>query len=133
VALSLDSHVFLWWDKEHPALHGQAQAFIADPGNRVLVHAASIWEIAIKRRRGKLEFHGSPVSAIAANGLHELPIVTADAERAGDTESAGDLSWQQDDPFDRLLVAQARRLTITPTTADRTLRRFDGVAQLWAG
>ncbi len=125
--LLLDTHVFLWWDKQDPALHGQAQAIIADAGNRVFVSAASIWEIAIKRRLGKLEFHGSPATAIAASGFHELPILAADAE------SAGDLSWRHSDPFDRLLVAQARRLTITLVTADMTIRAFDGVAQLWAG
>ncbi|HVC61771.1 MAG TPA: type II toxin-antitoxin system VapC family toxin [Acetobacteraceae bacterium] len=125
--LLLDTQVFLWWDRQDPALRGQVQAVIADPANRVYVGAASLWEAAIKRRLGKLEFDGSPTSAIAANGFHELPI------RAADAESAGDLSWRHNDPFDRLLVAQARPLTITLVTADRTVRAFDGVAQLWAG
>lgn len=125
--LLLDTHVFLWWDRQDPALRGQAQAIIADPDNRIFVSAASVWEITVKRRRGKLEFHGSPINAISANGFNELPILGADAE------SAGDLSWGHNDPFDRLLVAQAMRLTITLVTADRAIRAFDGVAQLWAG
>ena len=67
-----------------------------------------MWEIAIKRRLKKLDFRGSAVAAIGANGFHELPILPIDAE------VAGALAWQHNDPFDRMLVAQARRLGLTP-------------------
>jgi len=124
--LLLDTHVFLWWDRQDHGLSGAANALIADPANQVFVSAASVWEIAIKRRLGKLEFAGSPVAAIGANGFHELPILPTDAE------AAGALAWRHNDPFDRLLVAQARRLTFTLLTADGVIRAFDGVVQLWA-
>jgi len=80
VNLLLDTHVFLWWDRADKALNGGARALIADPANQVLISAASIWEIAIKRRLTKLDFRGSAVAAIAANGFHELPILPVDAE-----------------------------------------------------
>jgi PIN domain nuclease of toxin-antitoxin system len=49
-----------------------------------------------------------------------------------DAEQAGDLEWQHTDPFDRLLVAQAIRHGFTLVTADRSIRAFGGVAQVWS-
>lgn len=125
--LLLDTHAFLWWDKQDRAMNDDARALIANPANQVFISVASVWEIAIKRRLGKLEFLGSPAAAIGANGFHELPIVPVDAE------NAGGLEWRHNDPFDRLLVVQARRLAFTLLTADKTIRAYGGVAQLWAG
>jgi PIN domain nuclease of toxin-antitoxin system len=126
VNLLLDTHVFLWWDRGDKALNADAHALIADPANQVFVSAASIWEIAIKRRLKKLEFRGSALAAISANGFHELPILPMDAE------NAGALAWRHNDPFDRMLVTQARCLTLTLTTADVVIRAYPGVAQMWA-
>ena len=125
--LLLDTHVFLWWDRQDKALNADTRALIADPANQVFISAASIWEIAIKRRLKKLDFRGSAVAAIGANGFHELPILPIDAE------NAGALAWHHNDPFDRVLVAQARRLTFTLATADATIRAYPNVAQMWAG
>jgi PIN domain nuclease of toxin-antitoxin system len=127
VNLLLDTHVFLWWDQGGAALSGPARAAIARPENGIFVSAASVWEIAIKRRFGKLRFPGSAAAAIGQNGFHALPVVPHDAERAGD------LIWDHADPFDRLLVARAIRLDMTLVTADRNIRGFGDVAQLWAG
>jgi PIN domain nuclease of toxin-antitoxin system len=76
---------------------------IAQPENSIFVSAVSVWEIAIKRRRGKLDFPDPPSAAIGANGFQALPILPEDPEWAGD------LVWDHGDPFDRLLVAQAIR------------------------
>jgi PIN domain nuclease of toxin-antitoxin system len=126
VNLLLDTHVFLWWDQA-TALNADTRAVIADPANQIFVSAESIWEIAIKRRLRKLDFRGSAVTAIGANGFHELPILPIDAE------NAGALAWQHNDPFDRILVAQARRLTFTLATADAAIRAYANVAQMWVG
>lgn len=125
--LLLDTHVFLWWDRQDNHLNPDTRALIADPGNWIFVSAASVWEIAIKRRLGKLDLRGSAVAAIGNNGFHELPILPIDAERAGA------LPWRHNDPFDRMLIAQAKRLTFTLATADAAIRAYDGVALLWAG
>ena len=125
--LLLDTRVFLWWDRQDKALNADTRALIADPANQVFVSAASIWEIAIKRRLKKLDFRGSAVAAIGANGFLELPILPIDAE------AAGTLAWQHNDPFDRMLVAQARRLTFTLATADAAIRSYPNIAQMWAG
>jgi PIN domain nuclease of toxin-antitoxin system len=64
--------------------------------------------------------------AIGANGFHPSPILPTDAEEAGN------LAWAHNDPFDRLLVAQAMRLGFVLLTADRSIQAFNGVAQLSA-
>ena len=125
--LLLDTHVFLWWDRQDKALNADTRGMIADPANQVFISAASIWEIAIKRRLKKLDFRGSAVAAIGANGFLELPILPIDAE------TAGALAWHHNDPFDRMLVAQAKRLNFTLATADAAIRAHAGVAQMWAG
>jgi PIN domain nuclease of toxin-antitoxin system len=124
VNLLLDTHVFLWWDGQAPNLGEIARNAIRDPANHIFISAASVWEIAIKRRLGKLSFTGSAIAAVGANGFHELPILPLDAE------DAGNLAWAHNDPFDRLLVAQAMRLGFVLLTADRLIRSFGAVAQL---
>lgn len=125
--LLLDTHVFLWWDGRHPSLSREAAEAIAEPSNTVFVSAASVWEIAIKVRAGKLEIAGSAADSIPSNGFSALPILPADSERVGS------LDWPHRDPFDRMLVAQAERLSLTLVTADARIRQYGGVAQLWAG
>jgi PIN domain nuclease of toxin-antitoxin system len=127
VNLLLDTHIFLWWDSQNKAPNANTHALIADPVNQIFVSAASVWEIAIKRRIGKLDFRGSPAAAISANGFLELPILPIDAEHAGTLE------WQHNDPFDRMLIAQAGRRAFTLATADAAIRAYPGIAQIWAG
>ncbi len=124
--LLLDTHVFIWWDAASPDLAAACRSAIADPSNRVFVSAASVWEIGIKRRTGKLAFSGSAVEAVRKNGFLELPILGRDAELAAE------LDWKHADPFDRLLVAQARVGSLTLATADKAIRSFGGVAQIEA-
>lgn len=122
----LDTHVFLWWDSASPKMSDAARALIAAPANRVFVSAASVWEIAIKRRLGKLDFQGSPTAAVGANSFVELAISGADAE------AAGGLDWGHPDPFDRLILAQAAARRLTLITADEVMKGFMGVAVIAA-
>jgi PIN domain nuclease of toxin-antitoxin system len=126
VDLLLDTHVLLWWDQDDRRLSREARHAIADMGNRVFVSAASPWEIAIKARKGKLRFTGSPAALIDANGFLPLAISPAHAE------AAGALDWAHRDPFDRMLVVQAQRERLVVVHADPIIRAFDGVTQLWA-
>jgi PIN domain nuclease of toxin-antitoxin system len=125
--LLIDTHVFLWWQWRAANLAPAAVNSVADSANRVFVSAASIWEISIKAKKGKLQFSGSAAQAVADCGFFDLPIQAIDAE------VAGSLDWDHPDPFDRVLIAQARRLGLVLVTADKAIRRYGGVAQLWAG
>ena len=103
--LLLDTHALLWWLAGDEALSAPARAAIADEDNRVLVSAASLWEITTKYRLGKLPGVITIVSdlsgAVAGQGFIGLPI----SLRHG--QLAGALPGPHRDPFDRMLIAQA--------------------------
>src|SRR2546428_7126509 len=111
--LLLDTHVFVWWLGNDPRLSPRAREAIMR-ATRVLVSAASIWEMAIKMKLGKLAIAGSVElrGLIAAASFDELPI----SARHG----AGvlDLPLHHSDPFDRLLIAQARSEQLAMATVD---------------
>jgi PIN domain nuclease of toxin-antitoxin system len=123
VDLLLDTHVLLRWDSDSPKLGASARELISLSGSRVFVSAASVWEIGIKRRTGKLRFQGSAVEAIQQNGFIALPILGADAA------AASELDWAHNDPFDRLLVAQARLHGLVLVTADAVIGGFAHVVR----
>jgi len=112
VILLLDAHTALWWLADDPTLAPVARSAIADPTNDVLVSAASVWEIEIKRALRKLDAPVGLVDAIATAGFDVLPITGEDAERAGS------LPAHHRDPFDRMLIAQAHRLDAVIVSRD---------------
>jgi PIN domain nuclease of toxin-antitoxin system len=101
-----------------PAIDPAARSAIADPTNDVLVSAASIWKIEIKRALGKLVAPNGLVAALEDAGFDVLPITGPDAERAGS------LPAHHRDPFDRMLVAQADRLGALVVSRDRTFQVY---------
>jgi PIN domain nuclease of toxin-antitoxin system len=125
VNLLLDTHTLLWWDAKPELLGETARAAMRDSANAVFVSAASVWEIAIKQKRGKLPLSGSSTAMVAQYGFLPLAISSEHAERAGG------LPLLHNDPFDRMLVAQAQIEGMTLVTVDSKIRLYS-VAQLWA-
>jgi PIN domain nuclease of toxin-antitoxin system len=119
VILLLDAHALLWWLADDPALGKSARAAIRNPSNDVLVSAASVWEIEIKRAIGRLKAPDGVVKAIESTGFGAIPITPSDAERAGR------LPPHHRDPFDRMLVAQATRLDAVIVTRDTSFGAYD--------
>lgn len=117
--LLLDANAFIWWDQKSPKLNAAAHAAILNRHNRVLVSAASVWEIAIKRRLGKLPFEGDIAEKIKASRFEALAITPEHAERAAA------LPLAHTDPFDRMLVAQAQAERLVIVTGDRQLSAYD--------
>ena len=121
--LLLDTHILLWAD-ERPRLIAQPlRAAMRDETNELVVSAASIWEIAIKRAIGRLHFDRPIVAAVLALDFEILPVTGSHAERAGW------LPRHHDDPFDRLIIAQAYLEGMVLGTQDRLMRPY-GVATL---
>ncbi|MDQ3662720.1 MAG: type II toxin-antitoxin system VapC family toxin [Actinomycetota bacterium] len=123
--LLLDTHVLLWWLSNDPSLPPEAESAIADPGATVFVSAASAWEIAIKQALGKLDAPNDLENQVEVNRFEALPITISHAY------SAGALPRHHDDPFDRMLVAQALAEGLTIVTRDSRLSRY-GVPTLSA-
>jgi PIN domain nuclease of toxin-antitoxin system len=113
VQLLLDTNVFLWWQWRDRRLSSSLRDSIEDTGNDIAVSAVTIWEICIKRSIGKLEFTGSPVVACQEAGFRFLDVTAAHAE------VAGDLPRHHGDPFDRMLIAQAKSEDLVLVTEDR--------------
>ncbi len=110
--LLLDTHALLWWLAGGDELSAAAFEAIAASSSIVHVSAVSAWEMSIKRAKGRLESPTDLVDAMAANGFAELAINVAHAELAGA------LPPHHADPFDRLLIAQARIEGLTIVTRD---------------
>lgn len=124
--LLLDSHVLLWWLADDPRLSPAAAASIADGANDVLVSAATIWEIEIKRAKGALIAPDDILDRLADAGFRTIGISAAHAL------TAGRLPRHHDDPFDRVLAAQAQLEGATLVTSDGVLAAYD-VAVMTAG
>ncbi len=120
--LLLDSHTFLWWVTNTPALKRRARAVIADPDNECFVSHASVWEMTIKASLGKLKLPSTVerfvVEHCDANSFHLLPISLAHIA------SVENLPFHHRDPFDRLLVAQARHEAMTLVSRDSSLKAY---------
>ncbi len=108
----LDTHALLWSLAEPQRLGEQSRALLEDPDNDVFVSAASVWEIEIKRALGKLEAPEDLLPAIEEADFGSLPMTAAHALLAGR------LPRHHDDPFDRMLVAQAMTEKLLFMTAD---------------
>ncbi|MCC6763629.1 MAG: type II toxin-antitoxin system VapC family toxin [Deltaproteobacteria bacterium] len=120
-AYLLDTCALLWWMADAPELGRAARRVIESPRNTTAVSAASLWEIAIKRRRGRL----SGVDSYLARHqeLHKKWGFMTVAIEADDAVAAGSLSLPHDDPFDRMLIVQARRLEARLVTCDDAITR----------
>ena len=123
MTLLLDTHAVLWWRLDSPRLKRAVRAAIST-SELVWVSAASGWEVSIKRALGKLELSEPFASLVAGSEFVELPIRLAHAE-----EIAA-LPPHHTDPFDRMLIAQARIERATIVTHDRQFGLYD-VPTLW--
>jgi PIN domain nuclease of toxin-antitoxin system len=128
VSVLLDTHVFLWWIADDRRLSRRARRLLQDPRERRLLSTASLWEIALKVRAGKLRLGENPrgllTSMLAAYGIETLPI------QASHTLAVLDLPDHHKDPFDRLLIAQALGEGLRLLTNDDAIRRY-AVSVIW--
>ncbi len=116
--LLLDTHVLLWWLDDNPTLSAKAKAAIADGKNLVFVSAVVIWEIRIKQALGKLEIPCDFRKVLDDQSFEMLDITVEHAH------TVGDLAAHHQDPFDRMLVAQAKVEGLTLVTRDILLKKY---------
>jgi PIN domain nuclease of toxin-antitoxin system len=116
--LLLDTHIFLWAVTGDAALKTPVRRAMEE-ADEVYVSAASIWEIAIKSRLGKIEADADMLAdEISEAGFRELPV------RAQHAAGVAKLPLHHADPFDRLLIAQAIAEPLKLLTADKSLARY---------
>jgi PIN domain nuclease of toxin-antitoxin system len=117
--LLIDSHALLWWLEGGERLSAEAREAIMSRHNEVAVSVASLWELAIKQSLGKLRIEADLREHVRYNNFAELPVL---GEHASAVRT---LPRNHGDPFDRLLVAQARCEGLTLVTRDRRLASYD--------
>lgn len=126
--LLLDTHVWLWALGSPTRLSEGARNAIRE-ADAIVLSVASIWEVGVKHALGKLPLTEGvrPLisEAVRALGAHVLPIATEHVL------VAAELPLHHRDPFDRVLVAQARCEGLTLVSADAAVRAYN-VALLWA-
>ena len=118
--LLLDTHILIWWlDPTISTLSEEAYAAISDGKNLVFVSAATAWEITIKKALGKLDAPDNLEEELARHKLQPLPITISHAL------AVGELPRHHNDPFDRILVAQAKVEALTLITRDENVKMYD--------
>ena len=126
--LLLDTHLLLWAASEPQRLTAKARTMLLDPANHLLFSAASLWEISIKNGLERSDFNVDPRRLwrmLVINGYRELPVTSEH------TVAVNDLPHLHKDPFDRILVAQARVEGLTLLTADKMVAKYgDGVKKV---
>lgn len=121
--LLLDTHAFIWWRENSARLGADARRRIAS-ASIVLISVASAWEAAIKVTLGKLRLPESFEAGVAASRFDKLPIAFRHAE------AVATLPRHHNDPFDRMLVAQAIAERLTLVTHDRRFAPY-GIDIVW--
>lgn len=122
--LLLDTHAALWWLADDARIGHDAERELSDSTNRVLLSAAVIWEVAIKRSLGKLQAPADLAQTLLDAGAQPLPVTL---DHAAAVEA---LPWHHRDPFDRLLVSQALTEGVAIVSQDARLQPY-GVSLVW--
>lgn len=126
--LLLDTHALLWWLAGDEQLPLKVRKALADRRHEIVVSAASAWEVTTKHRLGKLPMAG-PLAVdfdreVRRQGFTALPISMVHAQ------VAGALPGSHRDPFDRVLIAQAREERIALVSNERVFDDY-GVSRYW--
>jgi PIN domain nuclease of toxin-antitoxin system len=124
----LDTHAFLWWITDAQELSEKARSHIKNGNNTLFWSAASSWETAIKYALGKLPLSEAPGTFIPTelkkNRIELLPIASNHAFHAGQ------LPLHHQDPFDRMLIAQAQLESFLLLSSDSKFDQYD-VEVVW--
>ena len=117
--LLLDTHTLLWWLDGGRKLSAHARTLIADPENEVYVSAVTAWEIVVKKAIGKLVAPDNLEEEVIRHQFDRLSISFAHVSELQK------LPTIHRDPFDRMLIAQARAEVLTIVTKDPNFPKYD--------
>jgi PIN domain nuclease of toxin-antitoxin system len=124
VRLLLDTHAALWWLADDERLGPAAVEYLSDGANEVLLSAAVVWEVSIKRALGKLDAPDDLAGTLMSAGAVGLAVTLQHAA------AVAELPSHHRDPFDRMLIAQARLENAVLVSHNEALRPY-GVPMAW--
>lgn len=114
----LDTHIILWWLTDPKQISPKASKIISDKENSIFISNASLWEMAIKKSLGRLTLPRNIVEVLQAEGFQIMPIGHEEAL------GVGDLPPIHHDPFDRMLVMQAKLYNCVLITRDKNVMDY---------
>lgn len=114
----LDTHIIIWWLTDPKRIAAKASKIISDKENSIFISTASLWEMAIKKSLGRLTLPRNIVEILQTEGFQIIPI--------GHEEALGisDLPFVHQDPFDRILVMQAKLYNYVLITRDKNIMDY---------
>ena len=116
--LLLDTHTLIWALEDNPTLSQEARTAITEGANLVFVSPIAVWEIGIKKALGKLQAPGNLLEEVRN---HRFDFLDITAEHA---KQAAELPPIHQDPFDRMLIAQAKVESLVLVTRDNTISQY---------
>lgn len=114
----LDTHVILWWFTAPEKIKPKAQKIISDTSNNIFFSSASFWEMAIKKSLGRLTLPHNLLETVVAENFKVLPIMPEEGL------GVADLPFLHTDPFDRLLIIQAKLHDLVIITRDSKITEY---------
>jgi PIN domain nuclease of toxin-antitoxin system len=126
--LLLDTHTFIWWDSDPAKLSPQALGLCQDRANVILLSVVSVWEMQIKWQLGKLQLRLPLAETIASQQqTNQIEVLPGNLAHVLALES---LPAHHKDPFDRILIAQARQVDAVLVSNDLVFARYQ-IEVLW--
>jgi PIN domain nuclease of toxin-antitoxin system len=118
----LDTHVILWWLTEPEKITTKAHTIISDKNNKIYTSSISFWEIAIKKSLGRLTIPNNILELLLAENFIMLPLSPEEGL------AIADLPLIHQDPFDRILVIQAKLNDLVLITHDKKVMDYPVIA-----
>ena len=120
--LLLNTHVFLWYISGDSRVDASHQRTLRDPANDVFLSVVFVWEACVKHALGKLPLPASPTAYLPAQRVrHAIETLPLDEASVAQLANLPDLHR---DPFDRMLICQAREHGLTLMTADKAVEHY---------
>lgn len=114
----LDTHIVIWWLTTPRELSKPARTILEDKHNQIYVSTASFWEMAIKQSLGRITVPRSMLTILMSEGFKFLPILPEEAL------GVVDLPLLHGDPFDRMLIIQAKTHDLILITRDKEILEY---------
>lgn len=115
----LDTHIFIWWMEKNKKLSKEIFAVINSPSNELFVSVASIWELIIKKMKKKLKLSQNIEDGIKRSNFKVLPV------ELPHVLGVEKLLGIHKDPFDRILISQAKVENLVLVTSDEKIWKYN--------
>lgn len=115
----LDTHVFIWWMEKSKKLSNRSYDLINNPKNQIFLSVATVWEMVIKKSKKKLKLTKAIEVGIKTSRFTSLPIETAHVL------GVEKLPLHHKDPFDRILISQAKVENLTLISSDQKIWKYN--------